>query len=374
MGLRWPILLLPVAIGVAVAVWFAMRRSRHGWQGELPYLARSFRLTELPEYKRALRLHERLSVAALVVAIVAVTALIGATVRPTRTYQPRPPGSDTPHVDIMLCFGPLFSMQFADGLGIAPLMTHLRDKVDGFENQRIGMTHKFYRAFPVTADHQWVSDRMTAIIDLTNELVSAGNDFNTRLSANTELFERTSYGSAGSGFDPVDTLAMCAMGIPAVGSDNGRGKVLVYIGDPEIAEDPGNNQTAPQRIYSTSLLETTIKTAGIQVNAIVPGEVHGAIGFVEKLISDTGGQQFMYTEVGGIGGIGVKPTPKHLENQEEELNSAVDKILANPPPSALDTARQESMRPFQWDVPDILLQIALISAVALAACRLGMGL
>ena len=48
MGLRWPILLLPVVIGIAVAAWFALRRSRHGWQGELPYLARGFRLTELP--------------------------------------------------------------------------------------------------------------------------------------------------------------------------------------------------------------------------------------------------------------------------------------------------------------------------------------
>jgi hypothetical protein len=374
MGLRWPILLLPVAIGIAVAVWFALRRSHHGWQGELPYLARSFRLTELPEYRRALRLHERLSVAALVFSIVVVTTLIGAAVRPTRTYEPHPPGSDTPHVDIMLCFGPLFNMQFADSLGISPLMTALRDKVDGFGNQRIGMTHQFYRAFPVTGDHQWVSERMTALVDLTDELVDAGNDFSKRYSMNTDLFERRSYGSSVTSIDPVDTLAMCAMGLPAVGSDNGRGKMIVYIGDPQIDEDPGNNRPVPQRIYSTSLLEKTVKTAGIQVNAIVPGDVHGAIGFVEKLISDTGGQQLMYTEVGGIAGAMTDPTPKHLENQKEEMNSAVDKILSSPPPSALDTARQESMQPFRWDVPDILLQIGLLAALGLAACRLGMRL
>ena len=161
------------------------------------------------------------------------------------------------------------------------------------------------------------------------------------------------------------------MGFPAVGYDNGRGKQIVYIGDPQIDEDPGNNRPVPQRIYSTSLLEKTVKNAGIQVNAIVPGDVHGAIGFVEKLISDTGGQQIMYTEVGGIAGVMAEATPKHLENQKEEMNSAVDKILSNPPPSALDTARQESMHPFRWDVPDILLQISLLAALGLAACRLG---
>ncbi len=374
MGLRWPILLLPVAIGIAVAVWFALRRSRHGWQGELPYLARGFRLTELPEYKRALRLHERLSVAALVFSIVVVTTLIGAAVRPTRTYEPHPPGSDTPHVDIMLCFGPLFSMQFSDSLGISPLMSALRDKVDGFGNQRIGMTHQFYRAFPVTGDHQWASERMTAIVDIADEMLAAGDDYSKKFSLNTDLFERRSYGPTVGDIDPVDTLAMCAMGFPAVGYDNGRGKQIVYIGDPQIDEDPGNNRPVPQRIYSTGLLEKTVKNAGIQVNAIVPGDVHGAIGFVEKLISDTGGQQIMYTEVGGIAGAMTEATPKHLENQKEEMNSAVDKILSNPPQSALDTARQESMHPFRWDVPDILLQIGLLAALGLAACRLGMRL
>jgi hypothetical protein len=219
-----------------------------------------------------------------------------------------------------------------------------------------------------------VSERLTSIVDLTDELVDAGNDFTKRYSMNTDLFERTSYGATVRDMDPVDTLAMCAMGLPAVGSDNGRGKMIVYIGDPQIDEDPGNNRPVPQRIYSTSLLEKTVKTAGIQVNAIVPGDVHGAIGFVEKLISDTGGQQLMYTEVGGIAGVMAESTPKHLENQKEELNSAVDKIFANPPPSALDTARQESMLPFRWDVPDILLQIGLLAALGLAACRLGMRL
>jgi anti-sigma factor RsiW len=82
----------------------------------------------------------------------------------------------------------------------------------------------------------------------------------------------------------------------------------------------------------------------------------------------------LYTEVGGIAGATVKPTTKHLDNQKDELAGAVDKILASPPPSALDAARKESMRPFQWDVPDILLQLALLAAVGLAACRVGMRL
>ena len=134
----------------------------------------------------------------------------------------------------MLCFGPLFKMQFADSLGISPLMTALRDKVDGFGNQRIGMTQQFYRAFPVTGDHQWVSERMTAIVDIADELIWPPEMISARdYSMNTDLFERTSYGPSVGDIDPVDTLAMCAMGLPAVGYDNGRGKQIVYIGDPQ---------------------------------------------------------------------------------------------------------------------------------------------
>jgi len=67
-------------------------------------------------------------------------------------------------------------------------------------------------------------------------------------------------------------------------------------------------------------------------------------------------------------------TPKKIDNQKDELSSALDKILSNPPQSTLDDRRKDEQHPFQWDVPDLLLQIALIAAVVLAAARLGMRL
>lgn len=373
MDLRWPILLIPIAAAIGIAVWLARRESRRGWQGELPLLARAFRLTELPEYRRALRLHQRLTAAALVLAIVAVTALLAATVRPTRVYEPRPAGSDTPYVDIMLCFGPLFSLQFADGLGLVPLMTDLREKVDGFGNQRIGMTNEYYRVFPVTADHPWVSQRMGEITDLATSYIDS-EDFTTRYQLDTALFERQSYSSLARP-NVVDTLAMCAMGLPAAGADNGRGKMIVFIGDTRLNDDPGrgNGGSLDPRMYSKTTLEKTIKAAGIQVNAIVPDPITGPIGFVEQLISDTGGQQLLYTEVGGLTARGPVP-PKHVENQKAELAGAVDKIFSHPPQAALDEARRQAMQPFDWDVPDLLLQIALVAVIGVAACRLGMRL
>ncbi|WP_210687450.1 hypothetical protein, partial [Mycolicibacterium sp. GESEQ-9] len=284
MGLKWPLLLLPIIIGIGVAVWYSKRRTRYGWQGELPYLARSYRLTALPEYQRALRLHERLSVAALVMSIVAVFMLLGATLRPTKTYEPQLAGSDTPHVDIMLCFGPLYSIRLSDGLAIGQLATILREKVEGFGNQRIGMTKEFQRNFPVTSDLPWVEQRLGEIAKVA-EQASSEDDPSAKYSVDTEVFEGS--------FRTVsinDTLAMCAMGLPAVGSDNGRGRTIIYVGSTE------NYESNPP-IYSDAMLAGIVKDAKIQVNTIVPGTQTGE--FVDKLVKDSGGRQYLYTEVGG---------------------------------------------------------------------------
>ncbi|AMO63627.1 Uncharacterised protein [Mycolicibacterium phlei] len=368
MELKWPILLLPILIGVAVAVWAARRRSHHGWQGELPYLARSFRLTELPEYRRALRLHERLSVAALVFAIVLVATMTIATLRPTRTYENKPPGSDTPFVDIMLCFGPGTDFFGSAEVGLASVLTSLRDKVDSFGNQRIGMTHELYRVFPVTGDHQWVSDRMSEIIEIAEKLQKDGNSFAARLSMNTDVYERR-----WSSVSVVDTLAMCTIGLPAAGTDNGRARQIVFIGDTRLPDDPDwSNPSSEKRIYAKETLTEVVKAARVQVNAIVPRQVTGPMGFVENLINETGGQQIMYSKVGGF--LGENASPEHLANQEEELSKAVTVILDKPPSSTLDEARQQTAAPFQWDVPGVFLTIALLAATGLAACRWGMRL
>ncbi|OMC04447.1 hypothetical protein A5733_21540 [Mycobacterium sp. NS-7484] len=358
MGVKWPLLLLPIAIAIGVAVWYAMRRTRFGWQGELPYLARSYRITTLPEYQRALRLHERLSVAALVFAIVAVFMLIGATLRPTKTYEPQLAGSDTPNVDIMLCFGPLYNIGLTDSSAISQLMNIVSEKVDGFGNQRIGMTKEFYRNFPVTSDLPWVSQRLSDIAKVA-EAASAKDNPAAAFSSDSELYNR--YADARSSIN--DTIAMCAMGLPAVGSDNGRGRVILYVGGTKSYSD-----TPPT--YSDGMLAEIVKDTKIQVNTIVPGTHPG--DFVTKLVKESGGRQYLYTEVGGI--VGDDATPRKIDNQKEELSSAIDKILSNPPPSALDEQREEQKHPFRWDVPDLLLQIALIAAVGLAAARLGMRL
>lgn len=370
MALRWPLLLLLVVIALAAAAYVAFRRTRHGWQGELPLLARSHRLTELPEYQRAIRLHERLAVVALVSSIVAVAALIGATVRPAWTYEPSRAAGDTPYVDVMLCFGDDFSMLSSRQFGLVPLLTDVQDKVNHFGNQRIGMTHAFYRNFPVTADHQWVSGRLDEIIGLAGESESAGSKSYV---LDKDVYERSAY-SAGVQPKPVDTLAMCTMGLPSVGQDNGRARMIVYFGRIEDFEDPGaiiRYDKPPQRVYPKATLEKAVKSARIQINAVVPDAPDNKpIGFVERLVEDTGGKAIQYTDLGYLD----KGSQRHADNLKEELANAVDEIMANPPPSALDEARAKAMRPFQWDLPDLLLQIALVAAVAVGAARLGMRL
>ncbi|MGE2737943.1 hypothetical protein [Mycolicibacterium vaccae] len=366
MDLRWPVVLL-VAAGVAAgAAWLATRRRDFGWQGQLPYLARSFRITELPEYQRALRAHQRLLVATLVVSIVAVTTLVVAVARPARTYQPDSAASDTPHVDIMVCFGPLFGLQFAEEKGLAPLLSALRTRVEQFGNQRIGLTHGYYRAIPVTADREWVVDRLDRIIETvgkSSEARAAGDLMGAWRADDEGLFER----SGGPMANPRDTLAMCAMGLPAVGRDNGRSRMIIYIGS-VAREQPGQVDGA---LYSDEYLRKTVTAAGIQVSAIASNLTTGPISFTEQLVRDSGGKVVAYTEVDSLFG---DPPQRMIDNLQEELESAVEKVLADPPPSALDIADEHARAPFQWDVPDLLLQLALIAAVALAGLRWGLRL
>lgn len=363
MELKWPVVLLLAVLGIAALVVLARRRPRRP-QSELPYLARSFRLTELPEYRRAIRRYRRSAVAALALSAVLAIVLVLATARPVRTYTPHPPGGDTPFVDIMLCLGPDVSLFFGDDeKGVAALMNAMREQVDTFANQRFGLTHEFYRVIPVTADHRWVAQRLQAIADL------AAADKAQRESMDLEIFERS---GSGSGAQPnvVDTLAMCAMGLPSAGTENGRGRQIIYVGNTSVYSDPGST-SPPKQIYDTDTLAKVVATAGIQVNTLVPTQLVGPKGFVEELVDSSGGQQVYYTD---IDGYNTKPTPAHAKNLADEFDHALARILADPPPSALDTARQQEMRTFEWDVPDPLLRTALIAALCLAAARSGMRL
>ncbi|BBY27542.1 hypothetical protein [Mycolicibacterium sediminis] len=377
MDLRWPLLLVLVVVAIGVVGFLAIKRTRHGWQGELPLLARSYRLTSLPEYQRALRLHERVSAAALVVSIVATAALIGATARPTWTYDPRADDTNTPHVDIMLCFGPGSSLYGGTLSDLRPLFETLGGIVETFGNQRIGMTNSLYRAFPMTADREWVAERFGEIVGVMKEVDAPKNgyDYVDRLG----YFEAKApaYGSGPPAFTPtvLDTLAMCATGLPAVGSDNGRGRMILYFGDAELPDDPGTytfsfTPPAATPLFSKATLEDTVKTAGIQVNAVVPEMSTQPLGFVEKLVGDTGGQHIEYTQLSSEEAADRGKADK----QQEEISKAVEKILDNPPPSALDQVQQSAALPFDWDVPDLLLQLALVASIALAALRWGMRL
>ena len=158
------------------------------------------------------------------------------------------------------------------------------------------------------------------------------------------------------------------MGLPAVGNDNGRGRMIIYFGDPRY-----ENVDDPDYAYTGALVDKTIKAANIRVNAITMFRFVDPPGFVGKLAQSTGGRELQYTKVGSFLSD-TKATPKQTGYQKEELAAALDQMLSNPPPSALDAARAKEPKSFQWDVPNILLQIALIAAVGLAACRLGMRL
>ena len=360
MGLKWWFLLVPISIGIGFGVYVLYRRSRQAAENKLPLLVRSFRILELPEYQRALRLHNRIAVAALVMSIVVMCALIGTVLRPTTVRHPKIPVSSGP-VDIMVCVGGNVMSRLAHFNGMPALFTVLQDKAKTFKYERVGLTHEFYRAFPVTSDLQFVDKRLNEIRamaqdisdkPLVQEIIEPDDHF---------LFTRTPDSDRGQHDrtypSMVDQLAMCALGIPALGADSGRGKMIIYYGNTNTSQSDQDSKIMPAKD-----LKRTIKAAGIQVNAINT-KSGGIGGLVSQLVEESGGRAFDFP-------MGMYETTRPDEaTQKKMMTSMIDEIIANEPNSAPDLS---ASMPVPWELPDLALQIALVAAVLLAAFRLGM--
>lgn len=358
MGLRWWFLLIPISIGIGLGVYLLYRRSRQAAENRLPLLVRSFRILELPEYQRALRLHNRIAVAALVMSIVVMCALTGAVMRPTTVRHPKIPVSSAP-VDIMVCVGGTIMARLSHYNGMPALFTALHDKAKTFKYERVGLTREFYRAFPVTSDLQFVDKRLDEIRamaqdisdkPLVQDIIEPDDHFLFRREPDPDRGQHRVYASL------VDQLAICALGIPALGADSGRGKMILYYGDTNSSQSDQDSKIMPAKD-----LKRTIKAAGIQVNAI--NTASGGIGgLVTQLAEESGGRVFDFPM-----GMYVTTRPDEA-TQKKKVASFIDEIIANEPNSAPDLSANI---PVPWEVPDLALQIALVAALALALCRLG---
>ncbi|GAA6525722.1 VWA domain-containing protein [Intrasporangium sp. DVR] len=152
MELRYPALVTVgglLALAAAVVLCLLVSRRR---QGRAVAVANSDLLTDLPEYRRALRRHRvRLTLLSLSAVLLGGAALVGAA-RPVDVTVERP---ETRSRDIMLCLDISGSMAAYD----AELMRTFSRLVTQFEGERIGLVifnSSAATVFPLTDDYDFI--------------------------------------------------------------------------------------------------------------------------------------------------------------------------------------------------------------------------
>ena len=148
--------LLPIAAAAAgVAVWVALRRNRPSNVRRRP-VAHADRLTALPEYQAALRMHRRWLVLAGTACAVLLASAAVAAARPVAVDTIRP---EQHNRDIMLCLDASGSMSSADA-AVVDVFAGLARKFDG---ERIGLTifdSTAIQVFPLTDDYAYAQEQL----------------------------------------------------------------------------------------------------------------------------------------------------------------------------------------------------------------------
>lgn len=155
MDLRWPWVLLAVAVGVALLLVWWSRRPARGASSDVIHVAHLDRLRALPRYRR-LRRRQRLAVVWLVLgSLVAVagTALLAARAQEVRVDR------DSRERDVMLCLDASYSMRRDN----ARVVEQVRRVVEGLSGARVGLTlfsGAAVTVVPLTDDLDFVSDEL----------------------------------------------------------------------------------------------------------------------------------------------------------------------------------------------------------------------
>lgn len=219
MDLRYP-LLLSVGLVAAVVGSYAVYRAlaRRAARASAA-VANSTALTELPEFRQALRVHRvRMAVLAASGALLAGAALVGAA-RPLDESVDKP---QTRNRDIMLCLDISGSMATYD----AALVGTFRTLVDRFEGERIGMVifnSSAATVFPLTDDYDFINGELD-----TAQRALAGD-------ATLESFFAGTFNGRGTSLIG-DGLATCVAGFDRV--DTRRARSVVLATDNHLAGRP----------------------------------------------------------------------------------------------------------------------------------------
>lgn len=277
LDLKWPGVLglgTLLALGLAYAVYRLM--SRRQARGSAA-VANSTALTELPEFRRALRRHRiRMAVLAASATLLGGAALVGAA-RPLDTTVDKP---QTRSRDIMLCLDISGSMGAYD----ATLVSTFKTLVKSFEGERIGLVifnSSAATVFPLTDDYDFIND----------ELDSAGRAL-TGDPAYDSFFAGTFNGRGTSLIG--DGLATCVSSFDKV--DLQRARSVVFATDNHLAGRP---------IIDLGEAAGLARTKGVRVYGLNPEEdgPDQEATDLRAVVSSTGGRYFAMSDQSAIKGI-----------------------------------------------------------------------
>lgn len=300
--LKWPAVLglgALLALGLAYAVYRLMSRRQ---ARAAAAVANSSALTELPEFRRALRRHRiRMVVLASSAALLGGAALVGAA-RPLDTTVDRP---QTRNRDIMLCLDISGSMAAYD----ATLVSTFTSLVKRFEGERIGLVifnSSAATVFPLTDDYDFIN----------TELASAGRAL-TGDPAYDSFFAGTFNGRGTSLIG--DGLATCVSSFDKV--DTQRARSVVFATDNHLAGRP---------IITLAEAAELAKAKGVRVYGLNPEEdgPDEEATAMRTLVTGTGGQYFAMSDQSAIRGI-----VDSVEAQEATLIDSASRSLYSDDPT-----------------------------------------
>lgn len=241
-----------VALAACIAV--ALLPPRRDRPEQLRALANTHRLTALPEYARAARLHTITAGAAVALLVLAFVATAFAAGRTTGLPAPhRDTAADQPE-DIMVCAGGP-----ATDPAVGGTLRYFAETVRGFGTERIGLTSANRRLVPLTRDQEYAAGRFAVL-------------------GSQSLVAPVAYTDHEAGVE--DVLAMCLTGFPEFGTTTAQRRSVIYVGEGTLGDDERPALFAAQRVRELAV------SAGVQINAITDDEQ----SFPADLARETGGR------------------------------------------------------------------------------------
>lgn len=277
LDLKWPAVLavglLLVAAGALVVYRLRVRRAARAGAA----VANSRALTELPEFRRALRVHRiRMGVLTGSAALLACAALLGAA-RPLDTTVDKP---QTRSRDIMLCLDISGSMAAYD----AELVATFKTLVGSFEGERVGLVifnSSAATVFPLTDDYDFINDELDTAAD------ALGGD------PDQESFFAGTFNGRGTSLIG-DGLATCVSSFDRV--DLQRARSVVFATDNHVAGRP---------LIEVPEAGELAKAKGVRVYGLNPEEdgPDDEAAEMREVVTGTGGRYYPMSDPSAVKGI-----------------------------------------------------------------------